>query len=111
MPRFTCTVRMALLLACVVMGANRDSGWAQERTDFPAEARQRYEHGRDLQKNGQLDEAIRAFEDAIKLGMDAFPRVHLNRAGSNLELKKYDTAIAQYTRFIEQFGLEASCRY
>jgi tetratricopeptide (TPR) repeat protein len=90
-------------------------GWqtvaAQERTDFPAAARERYEQGKDLQKRGQLDDALRAFDEAIQLGMEAFPRVHLSRAGSNLELKKYDAAIAQYTQFIERFGLEESCRY
>ena len=84
---------------------------AQEQTDFPPEARASYEKGKGLQKNGRLDDAIRAYEEAIKLGMDAFPRVHLQRASSNLNLKKYDTAVAQYTKFIEQFGLEKSCRY
>ena len=68
---------------------------AEEQVVFPPEARQRYEQGRDLQKKGQLNEALNAFEDAIKLGMDAFPRVHLQQAGSNLDLKKYDTAIAR----------------
>jgi len=99
---------LALIVECAI-------GWtfatAQERTDFPADARSSYDKGRDLQKNGQLDDAIRAYEDAIKLGMEAFPRVHLQRASSNLDLKKYSTAIAQYTTFIEQFGLEDSCRY
>jgi outer membrane protein assembly factor BamD (BamD/ComL family) len=83
---------------------------AGEPTEFPAQARQSYEQGRDLQKKGKLNEAITAFEEAIKYGMDAFPRVHLQRASSNLDLKKYDTAIAQYTKFIEKFGLEESCR-
>ncbi len=49
----------------------------QERTGFPAEARQRYEKGREFQKKGQFDEALKAFDEAIKLGMEAFPRVHL----------------------------------
>jgi outer membrane protein assembly factor BamD (BamD/ComL family) len=89
---------------------NSTSVNADERTDFPAEARQRYEQGRDLQSKGQWNEAIRAFEEAIKLGMDAFPRVHLQRANSNLDLKKYDTAIEQFTKFIDKFGLEESCR-
>ena len=84
---------------------------ASEPTEFPAEARQRFDQGRDLQKKGQLQDAIGAFEEAIKLGMDAFPRVHLQRASTNLDLKKYDTAILQYTKFIEKFGLEESCRY
>ena len=59
-----------------------------------------------MQKKGQLEEAIRAFEEAMRLGMTEFPRAHLYRANSNLDLKKYDTAIAQYTKFIEEFGLE-----
>ena len=104
----TCrTLRIALLALSVgLTGAT-----AGERTDFPPEARQRYEQGRDLQKKGQLEEAIHAFEEAMRLGMKDFARAHLYRANSNLDLKKYDTAIAQYTRFIEEFGLEKSCRY
>jgi outer membrane protein assembly factor BamD (BamD/ComL family) len=101
--------------AWLAAGANLCLGWtgvwAEEPTDFKAEARQRYEQGQDLRKQGRLSEAISAYEDAIKLGMDAFPRVHLQRASSNLDLKKYDTAVRQYTRFIEKFGLEESCRY
>ena len=62
--------------------------------------------GGNLQERGQLNEAIGAYEEAIKLGMDRFPRVHLYQAGSNLDLKKYDTAIQQYTKFIDKFGLE-----
>lgn len=101
----------ALLALAVEVGIAWALAAAQERTDFPADARATYEKGKGLQKNGQLDDAIRAYEEAIKLGMDAFPRVHLQRASSNLDLKKYSTAIAQYTGFIEQFGLEESCRY
>jgi tetratricopeptide (TPR) repeat protein len=91
---------------CLVWG----STWAEEPTVFPPEARARYEQGRELQQKGQLNEAIGQFEEAIKLGMDSFPRVHLQRAVSNLELKKFDTAIGQYTKFIAKFGLEESCR-
>jgi outer membrane protein assembly factor BamD (BamD/ComL family) len=99
-----CSVGLSLCL-----GPCRAS--AEERTEFPAEARQQYDQGRELRKKGQLKEAIRAFEEAIKLGMEAFPQVHLQRAGSNLELKKYETAVLQYTKFIDQFGLEESCRH
>jgi outer membrane protein assembly factor BamD (BamD/ComL family) len=91
----------------VVLGPNSRAG---EPTAFPDQARQLYDQGRDLQKKGKFDQAIAAFEEAIKLGMEAFPRVHLQRASSNLDLKKYDTAIAQYTNFIDKFGLEESCR-
>jgi outer membrane protein assembly factor BamD (BamD/ComL family) len=108
------TLRISVVTLCalvVFLGSECNRGYAQERTDFPTAARERYDQGKDLQKKGQLDAAIRAFEEAIDLGMQAFPRVHLSRAASNLDLKKYDSAIAQYTHFIEQFGLEKSCRY
>ena len=105
-----CIHRALLVALALGLTAGRYAS-AQERTDFPAEARERYDRGTDLRKQGQLDAAIRAFEEAIDLGMQAFPRVHLNRASTNLELKRYDTAISQYTHFIEQFGLEKSCRY
>lgn len=82
-----------------------------ERTNFPAEARQRFEEGEELQKQGKYEEAIRAYEDAIRLGMKVFPRVHLYRARSHLDLKRYDAAIAQYTQFLKDFSLEDSCRY
>lgn len=98
-------------LAALLIALLGDWAAAQERTDFPPAARERYEEGKSLQQKGQLDAAIRAFEEAIDLGMQAFPRVHLSRAGANLELKRYDAAIAQYTQFIEQFGLEKSCRH
>ena len=104
-------VRKVWLVFVIELGMSLGVATGQERTEFPPEARQRYDQGKDLQKKGQLNEAIRAFEEAIQLGMDAFPRVHLQRANSNLDLKKYDIAIAQYTKFIEQFGLEESCRY
>jgi tetratricopeptide (TPR) repeat protein len=100
------------MLACS-LGLAGASGvaFAGEQTEFPPEARQRYDQGQDLRKKGQLEEAVRAFEEAIRLGMDAFPRAHLQQAGSNLDLKKYDTAIAQYTKFLDRFGVEDSCRH
>jgi tetratricopeptide (TPR) repeat protein len=84
---------------------------AGEPTSFPAKARERYEQGRELEKKGEYEEAVRAYEDAIRLGMQDFPRAHLYRARANLDLQKYDDAIAQYTKFIDEFGLEKSCRY
>jgi hypothetical protein len=103
-------LRTTWLAFAVGLGLGGGVAPAAEPTAFPPEARQRYEQGRDMQKQGKLNDALRAFEEAIQLGMDAFPRVHLQRASSNLDLKHYDTAIAQYTKFIDQFGLEESCR-
>ena len=104
-------LRTALLACSVGLGFASGAASAGESTDFPPEARQRYDQGQDLRKKGQLEEAVRAFEEAIRLGMDAFPRAHLQQAGSNLGLKKYDDAIAQYTKFLTRFGVEDSCRH
>jgi tetratricopeptide (TPR) repeat protein len=84
---------------------------AQEPTDIPPEARSRFDQARDLQKKGQLKEAISAYDKAIQSGMQAYPRAHLYRADTLRDLKDYDKAIAQYTKFLEEFGLENSCRY
>jgi tetratricopeptide (TPR) repeat protein len=84
---------------------------AAEPTSFPQPARDRYEQALELQKKGQLKEAIQAYEEAIRLGMEAYPRAHLYRAKSFLELQQFETAIAQYSKFIDKFTLEDSCRY
>ena len=83
---------------------------AGEPAAFPQQARDRYEQGKELEKKGKFDEAIRAYEDAIRLGMQDFPRAHLYKARASLDFKRYDAAIAGYTKFIEDFGLEKSCR-
>jgi hypothetical protein len=99
------------LSAGILCGLATNHAWPEEPTGFKAEARQQFERGQNFRKLGQLPEAVSAYDEAIKLGMDTFPRVHLQRATSNLDLRKYDTAIAQYTAFIDKFGLENSCRY
>ena len=107
----TRALRAAMVAVTVAGSIGSANASAQERTDFPADARASFEQGQGLRKKGQLDAAIRAYEEAIKRGMNGFPRVHLQRANSNLDLKKYDIAVAQYSKFIEQFGLEESCGY
>jgi tetratricopeptide (TPR) repeat protein len=84
---------------------------AEEPTTFPQSARDRYDEGQQLRKNQQYQQAIAAFDQAIKMGMDNYPRVHLYKADSLRGLKEYDKAIANYTEFIEKFGIEESCRY
>jgi tetratricopeptide (TPR) repeat protein len=96
-----------LALAC----AAAQPAVGQERSDFPAEARRRYEEGVKLQEQGKYQEALQAYDEAIRLGLQDFPRVHLKRATSQLDLKQYDKAIAAYTRFLEEYSLEESCRY
>ena len=97
------------LAACLAVSGGTIQ--AQERTEYPPEARARFDKGRDLQQKGQLDEAIRAYQQAIGLGMQAYPRAYLYQANSNLELKRFDNAIAGYTEFLEKFSIENSCRY
>ncbi len=104
-------VRRLLLSLIVGMAPGATSLRAQEPTEVPLEARNRFDQARDLQKKGQFQDAINAYDKAIQSGMQAYPRAHLYRADSLRDLKDYEKAIAQYTKFIEEFGLENSCRY
>jgi tetratricopeptide (TPR) repeat protein len=99
---------VSLFVGTLLLGA---SVRAEEPTTFPPEARDRFNTARDLQKKGQLKDAISAYDKAIQSGMQSYPRAHLYRAEAIRALKEYDEAIAQYTKFIETFGLEESCRY
>jgi tetratricopeptide (TPR) repeat protein len=83
----------------------------EEPTTFPKAAKDRYDQAQELMKQNRYKEAVQAYEDAIKLGMQDFPRAHLNKARSLLELADYDDAIKYYTDFLAQFGLEDSCRF
>jgi tetratricopeptide (TPR) repeat protein len=85
--------------------------FAGERSDFPPAAKQRFDQGRTFQQQGKLREAVDAYDDAIRLGMADFPRVHLQRAAALAALKDFDAAVEQYSKFIERFSLEESCRY
>ena len=89
-------------------------GWQAVRAEpinpIPQPAKDRYAQGQALEKQGKIEEAIAAYEEAIQLGMQLFPRVHLKEAGAYLKAKDYDAAIAKYTKFIDDFGLESSCR-
>jgi tetratricopeptide (TPR) repeat protein len=84
---------------------------AAEPTEFPPEARARFNKGQELRAQQRYREAIQAFDDAIKLGMGNSPRVHLYRADALLKLKEFDSAITRFTDFIDHFGIEESCRY
>lgn len=83
----------------------------REPDSYSREARARFDQGAELQKKGQWLEAIRAFDDAERGGMKDFPRLHLYRAQCYGQLRDYRQAILRYTHFIDEFGLEGSCRY
>jgi tetratricopeptide (TPR) repeat protein len=106
--------RLRLLpLAAVAVCAVSFSGTAaaEPEVTIPPAARLRYDQGQALEKQGKLKEAIQAYQEAIGLGMQLYPRAHLKEAKAFLELKDYDTALARFSKFIDGFGLEDSCRY
>lgn len=109
MPRRPLPLVALLCLVAHLSGSARLG--AAEPTNFPQEARDRFDQGNDLRKKQQYQSAISAFEEAIKLGMSNYPRVFLYRADATRGLKNYDGAITLYTDFIEKFGAEDSCRY
>jgi tetratricopeptide (TPR) repeat protein len=86
-------------------------GRAEPEVAIPKAARERYEQGQALEKQGKLKEALEAYQEAINLGMQLYPRAHLKEARAFLELKEYDAALGRFTKFIDGFGLEDSCRY
>jgi tetratricopeptide (TPR) repeat protein len=99
------------LLALTAGVAARPAVGGEPMAPIPQPAKDRYAEGQDLEKQGKFQEAVAAYQEAIRLGMQLFPRAHLKEAGAYLELREYDVAIARYTKFIRTFGLEDSCRY
>jgi tetratricopeptide (TPR) repeat protein len=87
------------------------AGAGEPQISVPQPARDRYDQGQALEKQGKTAEALAAYQQAIALGMQLFPRAHLKEARAYLDLKDYDAAVARYTKFIDSFGLEDSCRY
>jgi tetratricopeptide (TPR) repeat protein len=84
---------------------------AEPTASVPQPARERYDQGQALEQQGKIKEALAAYQEAINLGMQLFPRAHLKEANAYLNLKDYQAALARYTKFIDGFGLEDSCRY
>jgi tetratricopeptide (TPR) repeat protein len=107
------TRRLSCLLAVLLAVAllQGPAGQAEPTAPIPQPARDRYDQGQALEKEGKIKEALSAYQEAIDRGMQLYPRAHLKEAGAFLKLKEYDTAIARYTKFIDGFGLEDSCRY
>ena len=100
---------VALTLGVAVAGSH--VGSAEPTAPIPQAAKDKYARAQELERQGQLKEAVAAYQEAIRLGMQLFPKAHLKEAGSYLGLKDYDSAIAKYTKVIDGFGLEDSCRY
>jgi tetratricopeptide (TPR) repeat protein len=97
---------LALLLAL--------AGWQAARAEptdtLPEVARDRYAEAQNLEKQGKLKEAAAAYEQAVHLGMQTYPRVYLREAAVYARLGDYEEAAARYTVVIDVLGLEGSCR-
>jgi tetratricopeptide (TPR) repeat protein len=76
---------------------------------YPQTARDRYVKGEELRLQGKYREALKAFEEAIELGLGTYARVYLRQADCHQHLAEYTRVVAAYTRVIEDFGLERSC--
>jgi tetratricopeptide (TPR) repeat protein len=115
---------ISFLLGAVVSLVFCGGGHGQTSSEPPLQAEKRFDEGKQLmqaaeklQQAGKEAEAIQRFEDAGKAFDEAIQlgskdhHAYLYRARCTLAAKKYDVAIEQFTRFIEDFGVEKSCRY
>jgi tetratricopeptide (TPR) repeat protein len=103
--------RLAILATALPLAIEWSVACAEEPAPFTPQARERFEKAQELAAKGQFLEAIKAFDEAKKLGMESYPRAHLYQANTYLSIKDYDGAIARYTKFIADFSMEESCRY
>jgi tetratricopeptide (TPR) repeat protein len=103
-------LRSVVLMLAVTIAGSR-VGSAEPTAPIPQAAKDLYARGQELERQGKLKEAVAAYQEAIRLGMQMFPKAYLKEAGGYLGLQDYDIAIAKYTKFIDSFGLEDSCRY
>lgn len=86
---------------------------AEERPfkSYPEAARSQFNSGSDLQTEGKFQEAILAYQQAIKLGLGDYPKVYLKIALCYKKLNDPVKAVDAYSRFIEDFGVERSCLF
>ncbi len=80
-------------------------------TSYPKAARDRYEAARRLQERKRYREALAAYEDAARLGMDDYPRLRVERGECLRQLKDFRAAIASHTNAITDGVLGKSCRH
>ena len=78
--------------------------------DGPPQGKDRAKASSDRSGKDAEADPRRLAEEARRLGLKEIPRVHLYRANSSADQKKYKKAIAHFTKVIEEIGLENSCR-
>ncbi len=102
-------LRLAALVLIFAL-AGRPVVGAEPTDPIPEVARDRYAEAQDLEKEGKLKEAVAAYEQAVHLGMQEYPRLYLREAAVYERLGDYASAAASYSVVIDVLGLEGSCR-
>ncbi len=97
-------------LALLLTVAGRQAVRAEPTDPIPEVARDRYAEAQELEKQGKFQEAVAAYEQAVRLGMQTYPRVYLREAAVYARLGDDEAAAARYSVVIDVLGLEGSCR-
>jgi hypothetical protein len=79
-------------------------------SSYPKAARDRYEAARRLQEQRRYREALGAYAEAARLGMEDYPMLRVQRGECLRHLKDFRAAIASHTAAIADGTLGKSCR-
>jgi tetratricopeptide (TPR) repeat protein len=107
MPRLLLPLTLSLLVCLETQAGAAEKAYLS----YPQAARDKYQEGERLREQGQHLQAIAAYEEAVRLGLTDYPRVHLRLAECHRLNKNYPQSIVLNTRFLEDFGLERSCLF
>jgi hypothetical protein len=80
-------------------------------TEYPVEVQNAFKRAERLQADKQPREALAAYEEAGRLGMDGHPLLSLKVAACRQELGQYTEAVATFTQAIDEASLgQLRCR-
>jgi tetratricopeptide (TPR) repeat protein len=78
--------------------------------EYPQAARESYTKGEDLRGQGKYRDALAAYAEAARHGLDGYAQLYLHEAECHRLLRDHAKVVAAYSRLIEDLGLERSCR-
>jgi len=105
--------RMAVSISLIwvtLFGVMGNAWGERPLTDYPASALEALDKGQKLQNAEKYREALRAYEEAEKLGLAGHPKLALLRAQCHDGLKNRAEAIKYFTGVIEKGMTEGFCR-
>ncbi len=100
------SILLALLGLTLFLGQARAE---KPFASYPQAARDRYVQAEEMRAKAQYKEALTAFDEAVHLGLEGYARVYLNRAECHRQMRDHAKVVAEYTRLIEDLGIERSC--